>query len=220
MTSSKLLGSCLAVVLGLVVVVPATGCAAPADEPPGQEAVVDGPIGKDAAKLDDFKNCKQTSLTDQDCAALHSGTVLGPGLDYLFNFGTFDRRQRVQFTNTGTVAVRVYAEQGLGWGPRTRVEIGQTVDVGPIDNQWWSYGLWSLLVESVDESHALDANTGKAHLSLGDPSPARKACDDSCNTRFSGCMQGCQEAGGGAGCMSSCNIAASNCLDACARNNP
>ncbi len=221
MVMSKVLACSLVAALALPLA--ATGCAEQV-EPPEAQLAADGPTRTASQKIgtDDWKNCVMApdgDLNDQDCRPLHSGTDTDPFPgDWMYSIALMSKDQRATVLNTGSSTIRVFVEQGLGWSTPVRVVPGQKIDVGPIDDEWWSYNLYSIVMKTDDGYHDLDPATTSVRLHIGAFTPEHNACNDACMTSFEGCLQGCSmNDHGNSWCPTGCSTEAELCLNRCSK---
>jgi hypothetical protein len=182
------------------------GCAS---APDGAEAV-----GTDSAALDDFRNCTYVGNDDYDCAPTNPGAVTNVFNNHVYTLQTLGRDQTATVTNTGPLALEVFVEQGLAWGTPVLVQPGQMVNVAPIDNNYFSWDLFSVLIQAPPQLASLAG--AKVRLHVGAFTPAHTACNDACTTRVNGCHAGCAlDEHANAWCKAGCDFAYNVCLTDC-----
>lgn len=167
---------------------------------------------------DDFHNCTDASNGVLDCLPIRSGSPADLINDRVFSWNTFSKDQTATLVNTGTVPYMAYVEQGLGYSTPVRVDPGASQKVTAIDDGFFSWPFYTLIVTDVDWQQNLSWTAARGRVEIASFSPPHTACNDDCTTRFEGCLQGCgmNEHGNGM-CEIGCEATDNMCLGDCAR---
>lgn len=161
----------------------------------------------------DFGNCPSRDANgDWLCTATNSGDVVGPGVKQIFNLLTINTVETGILTNTGAIQYNVVIEQGLRWGDGVPLKPGESMNIAPLDNNLFSWAVWAPIIV-ISPSAAADA-AARVHINARNITPA--TCTGQCETRWSGCHQGCSlDPHANAWCHAGCDSAQYICLAHC-----
>lgn len=167
-----------------------------------------------AFATDDYRNCTSIGGNAFDCSATNYGDVIYVGNQQVFNLMQLSKDQTARLKNIGNVAYRVVIEQGLRTGQIVVLQPGWTTKIAPFDNGFFSWGIYSILIISVDANKALTP-AAKARIRITAFTPKQIQCQDQCTTEANSCREGCSFLHSGTACLVGCDTRANICLTGC-----
>ena len=119
-----------------------------------------------------YGNCPyRDSNGDWWCHAWMYGDVNLPGDRSVYNLLVIDKRDTGTLTNIGSIAYNVVIEQGIRWGPAVKVNPGKTINIGPLDNNFLSWGRWAPVISVSRDAAPPETKYGvyiaKIHITEG-----------------------------------------------------
>jgi hypothetical protein len=166
-----------------------------------------------AFALDDFKNCDDT-----ECSARHHGDILHPGDTSIFNLMQLSKDQTATLTNTGDVEYNVLIEQGLRTEKKAAVKPGGSVKIAPLDNGYFSWSIYSVLITHVAGKPNL-TSAAKARIEITEFTPKHTKCNAGCTSSWNACHQSCAlDPHLGAPCLAGCDFRQNVCLTDCSKD--